>query len=104
MNKVKKMLLVSALALSVVSTCSATPMAMGLRCGNSYEKAAEQYARSIEDLVERTGDAYEDVTESYPDNAKNNPNAPAEYLQTVVKLGNNYLSNLFGLTKSFLGK
>lgn len=104
MSKLKKAVLVSTLALTIVAACTAGPMAVGFRGGNAFEIAAEEYADNIEKLVEETGKAYEDATEAYPDNAKNNPNAPAEYVQTAVQLGNNYLSKLSGLTKGFLGR
>lgn len=104
MSRMKKAILVSTLALTIVATCTVGSMAVGFRGGDSFEIAAEEYADSIESLVEETGKAYEDVTEAYPDNAQNNPNAPAEYIQTVVQLGNNYLSKLSGLTRSFLGR
>ncbi|PKM73115.1 MAG: hypothetical protein CVU91_05990 [Firmicutes bacterium HGW-Firmicutes-16] len=102
MKKFGKMAFVSSLALAVVTTCTAAPMAMGLTGGSSYETAAEKYAQSIEALVETTGDAYENVTEAYPDSAINNPNAPSQYLATVVKLGNNYFAKTMSLTNNFL--
>ncbi len=104
MKRIGKMAFVSSLALAVVISCTAAPMAMGRTSGSAYEKAAKEYAQNIENLAEATGDAYEDVTESYPDNAINNPKAPYQYLETVVKLGNNYLSKTSGFTSSFLKK
>ncbi len=104
MNKLKKAILVSSLALTVVSASTVGSMAVDFRGGNSFEIAAEEYADNVEMLVEETGKAYEESTEAYPDNAKNNPNAPTEYIQTAVKLGGNYLSKLSGLTKGFLGR
>jgi|GEM_PF-2631121 len=102
MKKFGKMAFVSSLALAIVTTCTAAPMAMGFTNESSYETAAEKYAQSIETLVETTGDSYENVTEAYPDSAINNPSAPSQYLETVVKLGNNYLSNTMSFTNSFL--
>jgi hypothetical protein len=102
MKKFGKMALVSSLALAIVTTCSAAPMAMGLTSESSYETAAENYAQSIETLVETTGDAYENVTEEYPDSTINNPSAPSQYLGSAVKLGNNYLAKTMSLTNNFL--
>lgn len=101
MISIKKMALASALTLSIVTACTASPMAMGLHTGREYEKAAEAYAQSIEDLVEETGDAYEEITESYPDTAVNNPAAPSQYLGSAVKLGSNFLSKMFSFTNSY---
>ncbi len=97
MKKIGKTAFVSTLALAVVISCSAASMAME----NPYEKAAEDYAQSIETLVENTGDSYEKLTEAYPDSAINNPNAPAEYVKAAVDLGNKYLSGIFSRTSSF---
>jgi len=102
MKKFGKMAVVSTLALVIASTCSAAPMAMGFQSGTAYEAAAEAYAQNIENLVNTTGNAYENVTEAYPTSAINNPNAPSQYIDTTVKLGNSYLSNIFSFTNSFL--
>lgn len=56
---------------------------------------AENYADKVENLAETTGDAYEDNAEAYPENAKNNPNAPAEYVDTCIKIGKSFLAGLF---------
>lgn len=90
-KKIGKIVTVSALALAITSAATAGPMAMGF----SSKYAAKDYAKSIEALAETTGDAYEANAESYPDNAVNNPDAPKEYVDTCVKLGNNFLSGLF---------
>lgn len=100
MKKTGKTALVSALALTVAISCSAAAMALE----NPYEKAAEDYAQSIENLVETTGDKYEKITEAYPDSAINNPSAPVEYVKTSVKLGCDYMSKLSGLTNGFLNR
>ena len=83
-KKIGKIVTVSALALAITSAATAGPMAAGLST-----KYSEQ---SIENFVESTGNAYEDLTEAYPDNAQNNPSAPFEYVKSCVKLGNNFLS------------
>ena len=83
-KKIGKIVTVSALALAITSTCTAAPMAAGL--STKYSE------KSIENFVESTGNAYEDLTEAYPDNAQNNPNAPVEYVNSCVKLGSNFLS------------
>ena len=103
-KKFGKSIVVGALALSIISACTAGPMALGLSSKQSIKSAAKEYANSIEALVEATGDAYEENAESYPDNAIGNPNAPFEYVDTSIELGSNFLSGVFGLTKSFIGK
>ena len=100
MKKIGKTAFVSTLALAVVMSCTAASMAME----SPYETAAEDYARSIETLVETTGNAYENVTEAYPTSAINNPSAPAEYIKTAVSLGNKYMAGIFSNTSSFLGR
>ena len=83
-KKIGKIVTVSALALAITSTCTAAPMAAGL--STKYSE------RNIEDFVEATGNAYEDLTEAYPGNAQQNPNAPFEYVNSCVKFGQNFLS------------
>lgn len=100
MKKTGKTALVSTLALAIVISCSAASMAMG----NPYETAAEDYAQSIETLVESTGSSYESLTEAYPKSAINNPSAPSEYLKTALDLGNKYLAGVFSRTSSFLAR
>ena len=102
MKKIGKSALVTSLALAIVTTCTAAPMAMGFTSGSNYEKIAEDYAQSIETMTESTGNSYEDLTEAYPDTAINNPSAPSQYLSSVTKLGNDYLSNHSGFTSKFL--
>ena len=76
--KIGKIVAVSALALAITSTCTAAPLAMGF--------TTNQHGKSIENFFEAKGNAYEDVTEAYPDSAVNNPNGPSEYLNTCIKL------------------
>ena len=78
MSRMKRAVLVSTLALTIVATCTVGSMAVGFRGGNSIEIAAEEYADSIERLVEETGKAYEYATEAYPHNAHNNPKHTVE--------------------------
>ena len=104
MKKLGKLALVSTLALTIATTCSAAPLAMSLSSGSSYEKAAEQYADSIESLADTTGNSYENLTEAYPNTAINNPSAPSQYLSSATKLGNDFLSKHSSLTSGFLKK
>lgn len=103
-KKFGKSIVVGALALSIISACTAGPMALGFSGKQSIKSAAKEYANSIEALVEATGDSYENNAESYPDNAVGNPDAPAEYVETSIDLGNGFLSGVFSLTRSFLSK
>jgi hypothetical protein len=97
--KIKKFAAVFMLALTVITACTAAPMAAYAHNSYSYEDAAEAYADDIEALVENTGDAYEKLTESYPEN----PN-PSAYVQTAVDYGKSFLSSLGKLTGGFLGR
>lgn len=98
--KIKKLVAVSMLALTVVSACTAAPMAAYVHNNSySYEDAAEAYADDIEALVENTGDSYEKLTEGYP----SDPNSAA-YVQSAVSYGKSFLSSLGKLTGGFLGK
>ena len=103
-KKLSKSIVVGALALSIISACTAGPMALGFSSKQAIKSAAKEYAQSIETLAEATGDAYEENAESYPDNAIGNHNAPFEYVDTSLDLGGNFLSGVFSLTKSFIGK
>jgi len=96
MKTFKKVAIVSALTLTMITTTAVQSMAR-----TPYEKAAKEYANSIQTLVNQTGNSYEDATESYPDNAVGNPEAPAEYVDTATDLGDNYLNEIFGLTSGF---
>jgi len=123
MKTFKKVAIVSALALTMITTTALPSMAFsigrtpyekvaeefassieifGNQTGNAYENAAEEYADSIESLVDQTGNAYENATESYPENAVENPEAPAEYVDTATDLGDNHLKEIFSLTSGFL--
>ncbi|NCC87167.1 MAG: hypothetical protein EOM05_04795 [Clostridia bacterium] len=100
MKTFKKVAMVSALALTMITTTALPSMALSIG-GISYEKAAKNYASSIEALVDQTGNSYEDATESYPENANENPDAPTEYVETTTGLGDNYLEEIFSLTSGF---
>ena len=83
-KKIGKIVTVSALALAITSTCTAAPMAMGL--------STKYSDKSIEVFVEATGNAYEELTEAYPDDAQTNPDAPFDYVNSCVNYGKNFLS------------
>ncbi|MFY9199130.1 MAG: hypothetical protein WBK75_04960 [Acutalibacteraceae bacterium] len=100
MNRLKKLVLASTLAFTMVTTTAIAPMA--LTFGTSpYKVAAKQYAQDVKTLVKDTGASYEDLTESYPDNAVQNPAAPFEYVDSAVELGVDYLKEITSLTKLF---
>ena len=102
-KKIGKIIAVSTLALAITTACAPAPMALGFGGNTSFKSAAKEYAQNIEALVEATGDAYEQNTEAYPDDAVNNPDAPYEYVDTSVELGNSFLSGIFSLTKNYIG-
>ena len=90
MKKSKKVL-VATLALSIVTACSASPLAMSSR----------QFKQTIRDIVRSTG---EQNAETYPDAAVKNPTtAPADYLNNCVDYGVSFLDQIFGATGSYLG-
>ncbi len=97
--KIKKFAVVFMLALTIVSACTAAPMAAFADNSYSYEASAETYADDIEALVENTGGDYEKLTESYPANPD-----PSGYVQTAVDFGKSFLSGFGKLTGSFLGR
>ncbi len=103
MNKLKKIAIVSTLAFTMVTTMAIAPMALSFNT-SPYESSAKEYARDVKALVKETGAAYENITESYPDNAAHNPSAPFEYVESATELGVDYLKQISGLTKGFLGK
>jgi predicted lipoprotein len=93
MKKSKKVL-VATLALSIVTACSASPLAMSSR----------QFKQTIRDIVRSTGEQYEQNAETYPDAAVKNPTtAPADYLNNCVDYGVSFLDQIFGATGSYLG-
>ena len=90
MKNLGKLALVSTLALTIVTTCSAAPMAMGLTSGTS----AKTYANSIEALGEGASDAYELNAETYPIYAQNNANAPSQFLSNVKNITGGLFSGI----------
>ena len=100
MNRLKKLVLASTLAFTMVTTTAIAPMA--LTFGTSpYKAAAKQYAQDVKTVVKDTGALYEDLTESYPDNAVQNPDAAVEYVESAVDFGLDFLSQMSSLSKAF---
>ena len=105
-NTIKKTLIVSMLVMAIAATsvCGASAAYNWRDVGNYFENNAEDYADQVEDLVETIGQGYEDNAENYPDSAKENPEtAPADYMKTVNKLANSFLSGMKSLTKGYIG-
>ncbi len=97
-----KKILVSALALILVCACTAAPFAMGFDA-NFFEKAAKDYANSIEQIVETAGDAYEQNAEQFPDNAQTNPDTAAgDYVENAKDIGSSFLGSISNSTGSYL--
>lgn len=99
-SMVKKML-VSALALVLVCACTAAPLAMGFDA-NFFERAAEDYADAIEQIVEQAGDDYEQNAEDFDDEAETNPAATGDFVENAKEIGSDFLSGIFGRTGSYL--
>ncbi|MGI5978833.1 MAG: hypothetical protein ACOX66_04970 [Oscillospiraceae bacterium] len=94
MKKSKKVL-VATLALSIVTACSASPLAM----------SSLQFKQAIKDICKSTGEAYEQNAENYPENAIKNPTtAPKDYVDNCVNYGVSFLDQIFGVTNEFLGR
>ncbi len=95
MKNTPKKALVATLALTIVTACSASPLAM----------SSLQYKQTIKDICKSTGEKYEQNAESYPKNAVENPTtAPKDYVDNCVTYGVDFLNQIFGTTNQYLGK
>ncbi|MEG0035601.1 MAG: hypothetical protein RR743_02965 [Oscillospiraceae bacterium] len=93
-----KKILGSALALTVICSCTAAPFAMGYK-PNPYETAAKDYANQIEALVEETGAEYEQNAKDY----ETNPVSSQDYNAAAAELGGKFLSGIGSSTGSYIG-
>lgn len=94
MKNTAKKALVATLALSVVTACSASPLAM----------STWQFKNTIKDIVKNAGEQYEQNAETYPENATENPTtAPEDYLNNCIDYGTSFLDQIFGATNEYVG-
>lgn len=95
MKNTAKKTIVATLALTIVTACSASPLAMSSR----------QYKQTIRDICKSAGEKYEQNAEGYPENAAENPaTAPKDYVDNCVTYGADFLNQIFGATNEYLGK
>ena len=88
-----KKALVATLALSIVTACSASPLAM----------STWQFKQAIKDICKTTGEAYEQNAETYPDAAVENPTtAPTDYVDNCVNYGVSFLDQIFSTTDEYV--
>lgn len=95
MKNTAKKAIVATLALTIVTACSASPLAM----------STSQYKQTIKSICRDTGEKYEQNAENYPKNAVENPTtAPKDYVDNCVTYGADFLNQIFGATNEYLGK
>ena len=94
MKNTGKKALVATLALTIVTACSASPLAM----------STLQYKQAIKNICKSTGEAYEQNAETYPEAAVKDPvNAPFNYVDNCVNYGTSFLDQVFSATNQYLG-
>lgn len=97
MKKVIRNVGLMTLALVLAISCTSGAMAFGFDPEDEIENRAEQFADSIEEIVENAGEAYEENAENYPDEASSDPAAPFEYLKNVFSISGSFMSGLRSL-------
>lgn len=99
-----KKLIAATMAVSVLAVCSSGAMAFDFGHGKYIKDASNTYADQIEAIVEEIGNEYEANAENYPGAAVEDPEAATQaYFDTVIELGNSFLSRIFGATQDYSG-
>ena len=93
MKNTAKKALVATLALSLVTACSASPLAL----------STWQYKHAIKVICRQTGEKYEQNAETYPEKAVENPTtAPTDYVNNCIDYGVSFLDQIFSTTDEYV--
>ena len=88
-----KRAIVAGLALTLVTACTASPLAM----------STWQYKQAIKNICKTTGEAYEQNAETYPEKAIENPTtAPTDYVNNCIDYGVSFLDQIFSTTDEYV--